>query len=114
MLFRLIKANRPGIYNVGGDGAVRLSEVAHLMKKRILFLPKVVLKSLMWLGWLLRLRSVSEAPPGMLDYLMHPWVVHNAKVKNEILYSFRYSSKGALLDYIEARASGTPALVAKT
>jgi nucleoside-diphosphate-sugar epimerase len=68
----------PGAYNVAPDGWLTAEEFLDLSGKKRVELPEAVAFSLAERLWKL---GVSEAPPGELEYFMHPWVVDNAKLK---------------------------------
>src|SRR5207247_385577 len=68
----------PGAYNVAPDGWLSSDEVIALAGKKRVELPEAVAFALAERLWRAR---VSEAPPGELHYLMHPWVVDHAKLK---------------------------------
>ena len=68
----------PGAYNVAPDGWLTADEILALSRKKRVELPEAVAFSL---GERLWRMGLTEAPPGELHYLMHPWVVDNAKLK---------------------------------
>jgi nucleoside-diphosphate-sugar epimerase len=68
----------PGAYNVAPDGWLTAEEVLSLSGKKRVELPETVAFSLADRLWR---AGFSEAPAGELNYIMHPWVVDNAKLK---------------------------------
>lgn len=73
-----IFSNKPGAYNVAGDGAVGLSEIAHSLNKRFLPLPsKLVEKSL----GVLRAVGLSQYGPEQVRFLKYRPVLDNKKLK---------------------------------
>jgi len=99
-LFKLAKARRTGVFNIAPDDAIPPTGIARLLKRRLLRLP----------GWMARaLRGFGAGPePGIVDFLRHPLVLSNRKLKRETLYGFRYSSESALLDHVRAARGATP------
>jgi UDP-glucose 4-epimerase len=92
----LLFAGRRGAYNVAGDGALRLSEVAGLLGARIVGLPYRVLHPVTALLWHLRIKGLGEAPPGVLNYIRYPMVLANEKIKREVGFTFEYTTEEAL------------------
>ncbi|MFN2594953.1 MAG: NAD-dependent epimerase/dehydratase family protein [Actinomycetota bacterium] len=86
-----------GYFNVAADGWLELSEILSLLKRRRIEVPEPVAFALMermWrMGW-------SDAPAGMLHYLMHPWVVSNAKL-TEAGFKPAHSNEEALQAVID-------------
>jgi nucleoside-diphosphate-sugar epimerase len=68
----------PGACNVGPDGWLTAEEVLDLSGKKRVELPEAVAFTVAERLWRI---GVSEAPPGELHYLMHPWVVDNSTLK---------------------------------
>jgi UDP-glucose 4-epimerase len=89
-----VKLKKGGIYNVAGDGVVQYSEVAHILKKKLLRLPGGLLKAVITFSWVTHLQSAS--PASGLEFIKYPPVVSTAKLKRELGYEFKYSSKEAL------------------
>ena len=73
-----VKSDLAGAYNVAPDGWLTADEVLELSGKKRVELPEAVAFSLAERLWRI---GLSEGPPGELKYLMHPWVVDNAKLK---------------------------------
>jgi UDP-glucose 4-epimerase len=88
---------KEGIYNVAGDGILKYSEVAGLMKKRLLSLPGKLLELAIAFSWAVHLQSAS--PAGGLEFIKYPPVVSTDKLKRELDFRFQYSSQEALLSF---------------
>jgi len=73
-------------------------------------LPVFLLRWLVALAWKLGWTSISEAPPGYIDYALYPWCVSNVKLKTELLFMFKYDALRAFSDYLDSRTEpdGTP------
>ena len=68
----------PGAYNVAADGWLTGEEVLALTGKKRVELPEAVAFSLADRLWKM---GISEAPPGELHFIMHPWAVDNRKLR---------------------------------
>ena len=89
-LVTLLDGRFNGAFNVCGDGVMSVDECASLVglpRRRVPLRAYRRFASVMW-----RLRA-SEAPPGSLDFAVHPWIVSNAKLKDVAGWSPRYSSR---------------------
>jgi UDP-glucose 4-epimerase len=89
-----IKHKKGGIHNVAGDGELKYSEVARMLHKGLLKLPMKLLEFVVSFSWAAHIQSA--APAGCLHFIQHPPVVSTAKLKRELGYEFKYSSKEAL------------------
>lgn len=89
-----------GIYNLAGDGALSLREIAGLLRKPYRTLPAPLLR-----GVLAMLRPLGLAPfgPEQVDFMRYRPVLDNARLKREFGYQPRYSSREAFLAFIAAR-----------
>jgi len=74
----LLHGRHAGAYNVAGDGLMTLRECAQLAGNPIRRLPLVAYRLLGRVVWALR---AGEAPPGQIDFAIHPWVVTADKLK---------------------------------
>ena len=83
----------PGLYNVAGEGTVRLSEMVQLLGRRVLRLPAPVLNWATEATWRLRLQS--ESPASGLRYIQYPWTASTEKIKRELGVTFRHTSRAA-------------------
>jgi len=88
----------PGAYNVAPDGWLSADEVVAASGKRRVELAEAVAFSLAERLWRAR---VSDGPPAELRYLMHPWVLDNAKLK-KAGWRPRFSNQEALAVTLEA------------
>ena len=91
---RLLDARAPGAFNLAGDGAVKLSEGAQLTGLNARRVSFAAYKRLATTFWRLRVPRV-EAPPGQLDFLRYPWIASNEKVKAEVGWEPRFTSREA-------------------
>jgi UDP-glucose 4-epimerase len=103
-IFRLLKLRKIGVYNLAADGAITLGRMAQLANRTVLRLPAFLLRWLAKIAWSKGWTSVTEAPPGYLDYVIHPWCISNVKLKTELLFLFKYDALRAFNDFLDARA----------
>lgn len=97
-----------GYFNVAADGWLEIDEIIAMLGRRRVEVPEPIAFALMermWrLGW-------TDAPAGMMHYLMHPWVVSNAKL-TEAGFKPKHSNEEALAAVIDrtrdhVRVAGT-------
>ena len=68
----------PGAFNVAAEGWLTASEVSALLGRKIVQIPEAVATSAAIRLWRW---GLVEAPPGALRYLMYPWVMDTAKLR---------------------------------
>jgi UDP-glucose 4-epimerase len=118
-LLVLLDGRFAGAFNVAGDGVMPTVECASLIGLPRRRVPLRLWRRFAAVMWALR---ASEAPPGSLDFAVHPWIVSNAKLKSVAGWEPRYSSRetfeitmrthGKLADTGAAAAVPTPAAAA--
>jgi UDP-glucose 4-epimerase len=91
-LSRLLLERKAGIFNVTGDGTVKLSEAAQLAGLKVRKISYKLYRRMAAATWKLHLPTV-EAPPGQLDFVRHPWIASNEKLKRELDWTPRYTSR---------------------
>ena len=90
-----------GVFNVAGEGAIRWSEMAATLGRRLVALPAVLLYPATQASWALHLQS--DSPASGLDFIRYPWNVDTAKIETELGYQTRYTSRQAWEAYVEGR-----------
>jgi len=95
-----------GAFNVGADGSMTFPEMIRMLGNRSLGLPFGILYALNNLAWLLRLTSVSEFPSPALNMVRYPWIVSSEKLKNELGYRYKYTTRETFQDFAQAFKSG--------
>jgi UDP-glucose 4-epimerase len=86
----LLLGRHAGAFNVAGDGLMTLRECSEIIGSPIRKMPLRAYRGLARAMWAARL---SEAPPGQIEFALHPWVVSNEKLKRTTGWSPRYSSR---------------------
>jgi UDP-glucose 4-epimerase len=79
----------PGIYNVAGDGALGIGEIAERLGKRCLTLPPGLLRALLAL---LHPLGLSRYGPEQVDFLRYRPVLDNRRLKEVFGYRPKLSS----------------------
>jgi UDP-glucose 4-epimerase len=74
----LLLGRHAGAYNVAGDGLMTLRECAELAGNPIRRLPLPAYRLLGRVFWTLH---AGEAPPGQIEFAIHPWIVTADKLK---------------------------------
>ncbi|MEW5947000.1 MAG: SDR family oxidoreductase [bacterium] len=106
----VLKKGVSGAYNVAGDQPLTVDEINALAGRKPIRLPHWMVYPAVNLLWLVRL---SDAPAPMVHFIRYPWVVSTEKIKRELGFSFRKTTKEAFVEFVEARlrktaSSGAP------
>lgn len=86
-----------GIYNLAGDGALTLDEIAAMLGKPILRIPPAVLALALRV---LRRFGLTRYGPEQVDFLRYRPVLDNARLKAEFGYTPEKSSREAFAFYL--------------
>jgi UDP-glucose 4-epimerase len=86
----LLLGRHAGAFNVAGDGVMTLRECAEMIGSPIRRMPLRAYRGLARTMWAARL---SEAPPGQIEFALHPWVVSNEKLKRAAGWTPRHTSR---------------------
>ncbi len=100
ILFRALSQDKPGIYNLAGDGTLRYSEIIEALGRKPLPLPAGLLYKATESLWRAR---CCPFPSGILDLIRYPWVADNSKLKKEFGYVPKKTSHDALAEFVAAR-----------
>lgn len=100
IVVRGVRECKTGIYNVAGDGAMDLTEIAAVLGKPILWLPA----SLLWVA-LAVLQPLGLVPwgPEQLRFLRYRPVLNNHRLKHEFGYTPLKDSRAAFAALLEAQ-----------
>jgi UDP-glucose 4-epimerase len=74
----LLDGRHAGAYNVAGDGTMTVRECAALTESPTRKIPMRAYRALAKAMWAAR---KSEAPPGQIEFGVHPWIVSTDKLK---------------------------------
>lgn len=93
-----------GVFNLAGDGALRIDEVAKRLNKPLLRLPPALLKTALAVGHRL---GLSRYRPEQINFLRYRPVLSNRRLKEEFGYQPQLSSAQVLELFIDhARSRG--------
>ena len=90
-----------GCYNLAGDGALTIFEIAQRLHKRTRVLPAWLLKTALWVGSQL---GISRYGPEQLDFLRYRPVLLNTALKTQFGFIPVKTSRQALDAYLVAKA----------
>lgn len=89
-----------GIYNLAGDGALSLREIAQILRKPYRPLPAGLIQGVLRVLKPLRL---SQYGPEQVDFLRYRPVLANRRLKEEFGYTPRYTSHEAFIAFLDAQ-----------
>jgi len=89
-----------GIYNVAGDGALTIYEIAAKLGKRCVVLPPSLLKLALRI---LKALGLTQYGPEQMDFLRYRPVLDNTRLKNEFGYVPKLTSAQVFDLYLQAR-----------
>jgi UDP-glucose 4-epimerase len=101
----------PGTFNIVGDGVLPLSTVIKLAGRVALPIPHPVADTLVGLGWMAQLL---DAPPSFLKYLRFLCVADAKKAREVMGFRAAYTSREALLDFVNAERLRANRLLSET
>ncbi|MFN4120161.1 NAD-dependent epimerase/dehydratase family protein [Acidovorax sp.] len=109
-ILHALSTRRAGCYNLAGDGALPLREIARRLGKPVLELPAGLLRAALAAGSAL---GVSRYGPEQLDFLRYRPVLLNTALKDGLGYRPAKTSAEAFDAFVAARArQGRPVAVA--
>lgn len=100
IIYRLLIEKRGGIYNLAADGTMTFDEMVSGLGNWCLKLPLPIMYPLNNLMWFLRVSFITKFPSPGLNLVTSSWIASNEKVKKELGYRFRYTTKEAFEDFI--------------
>ena len=98
-MIKFIDEDHAGIYNLAGDGVLPLSRVIELCGKLNVKLTQIGFKSMVQLLWLL---DLSPAPSSHVNFLRYLCIADNYKMKKDIGFTPKHTTKEALLSFVGA------------
>jgi UDP-glucose 4-epimerase len=102
-ILHAIRSGRDGIYNVAGDGALTIHEIAARMGKRCRVLPPRLFQAALWIGKRL---GLTQYGPEQLRFLRYRPVLDNRRLKQEFGYQPRKTSAEVFDFWWAARRGG--------
>ena len=99
IMYLLLKNEKTGVYNLAADGTMTFDEMLRILGGWPLKIPVWLLWPMNNLMWHLRVTFMTEFPSPCLNLMRYPWIASNAKVKRELEYEFKYTTKEAFEDF---------------
>jgi UDP-glucose 4-epimerase len=94
-----IRENKHGLYNMAGDGALSIQDIARRLNKPLRVMPVWLLKSALQIAkWLGR-----PTGPEQINFLRYRPVLSNRRLKEEFGYSLNKTSAETFEYFIEKR-----------
>ena len=95
-----LECGTAGTYNLAGDGALSLREIAQILRKPYLPLPAGLLQGALRL---LKPLGLSQYGPEQVDFLRYRPVLANRRLKEEFGYTPRFTSREAFVAFLDAQ-----------
>lgn len=93
-------SDRPGIYNVAGDGAMKIDDIAKRLNKKCIKIPAGFVQAGLSL---LQKAKLSQYGPEQIDFLRFRPVLDNKRLKSDFQYTPQRSSAEVFDYYLENR-----------
>ena len=100
IICRGLRQQSAGIFNLAGDGALSLKEIAELLGKPYRPLPAWLIRTALRI---LKPLGLSPYGPEQVDFLRYRPVLSNRRLKQDFGFSPRYSSREAFLAFLRAQ-----------
>ncbi|MDX1805285.1 MAG: NAD-dependent epimerase/dehydratase family protein, partial [Alcanivorax sp.] len=92
-----VEREAAGIYNLAGDGALTLRQLANILNKPRLVVPAALLHAALWLG---RRTGLSRYAPEQINFLRYRPVLSNRRLKEEFGFMPAKTSEQAFRFYL--------------
>ena len=102
IIMLMLKRNKGGIYNVGGDGEVSFRDMVSILGNISIDVPSIIAYPLNSIAWRLRLTALTKMPSSALNMARYSWVVSSEKLKHDTGFTYRYTSRQAFEDWVRA------------
>jgi len=99
IMYLLLKNEKTGVYNLAADGTMTFDEMLRILGGWPLKIPVWLLWPMNNLMWHLRITFMTEFPSSSLNLIRYPWIASNEKVKRELGYEFKYTTREAFEDF---------------
>lgn len=81
-----------GPFNLAPPDTITMQEVIKLSGKPSLSLPEKIMLPLLRLNWALQIPFM-KVPPSFIDFIRYEWVLDSRRLREELGYTFRYSTR---------------------
>ena len=96
-----LREGREGVYNLAGDGVLTLRDMASIMGKPYVALPAGLVAGALWL---LRRGHLTQYGPEQVDFLRYRPVLGNDRLKSELGYVPKKTTREAFDHYLANRS----------
>ncbi|MDQ0352365.1 UDP-glucose 4-epimerase [Alkalibacillus filiformis] len=96
-LIKAIESEKVGIYNVAGDGALTVDELANILDKKVIRIPVKLIRGALFALKRLRLTQYGEE---QVNFLRYRPVLDNTKLKEDFGYKPTYTSEEVFREYV--------------
>jgi UDP-glucose 4-epimerase len=103
VLHKAITEDHPGIFNVGGDGVMLLSQAIRRAGKPAVFVPGFGVATVA--SWVRR-TGIVDFSPDQVRFLTHGRVVDTTRLRTVMGLDLDWSTEAAFADFVETRLSG--------
>ncbi|MBV9161005.1 MAG: NAD-dependent epimerase/dehydratase family protein [Pseudonocardiales bacterium] len=101
VLERATRAQLPGVFNVGGDGVLLLSQAIRRVGRIPVPIPELAVATV---GWLLRSAQLVDYSPEQIRFLNFGRVLDTTRLRTEFGFVPRWTTAQAFDDYLRGRA----------
>lgn len=101
IIYLLLEKRLAGVFNVGAEGTITFNEMLKLLGNTPISIPFGLMYLLNGAAWNLRLSFITEFPSPALNMVRYPWVVSSEKLKRELNYRYKYTSREAFMDFAD-------------
>lgn len=89
-----LRSEGSGVFNIAGDGTVRLGDLTRALGTRAVPIPEPLLRRAIDLTWRLRLQS--RSPANGLALIRHPWLASTTRIEQELGWRPSFTSRQAI------------------
>lgn len=101
IIYQALRDKKDGVFNVGGDGTISFAEMVKKLGGILIPLPDKLLSFFNAIAWNLHLWFLSEFPNPAMNMLRYPWVVNSDKLKRQLGFTYKYTTREAFDDYAD-------------
>jgi UDP-glucose 4-epimerase len=98
----ILEQSARGAFNIAPPDTLSMGEVLRLTGKRVVRVPERVLAPAIDFMWRHHI-PLFGAPSSFLDYLRYTWTLDGTRLREELGFEFRYSSRDALTVMLRAK-----------
>ncbi len=88
----ILEKKGQGPFNIAPEDTITMAEICRMSGKLQVRIPYPLVRLIVGLTWASRLPMYNFST-AFLDYIRYPWVVDSGRIRNELGYRFRYSSR---------------------